>query len=78
MELNMEWADPTEKTYEVKQFDDDGAVISSFSVDAASSEAAAKKLREVDRDTSKIAVCLDGAPMNEMGVDYWKQRVRRR
>lgn len=74
----MEWADATEKTYEVKQIADDGALISSFSVDAASSEAAAKKLREVDRDTSKIAVCLDGEPMNEMGVDYWKQRVRRR
>jgi hypothetical protein len=74
----MEWADATEKRYEIKQFDDDGAVISSFAVEAASSEAAAKQLREVDGDTCKIAVCLDGEPMNEMGVDYWKQRVRRR
>ena len=58
--------------------DDDGAIISSVHVDAQSSEAAAKQLREVADGADRIIVCLDGAPMNEMGVDYWKKRVRRR
>lgn len=73
-----EWTDSEVKHYEVKQMDDEGAVLSSVRVDAQSSEAAAKQLREVADGTDRIVVCLDGAPMNEMGVDYWKQRVRRR
>lgn len=75
----MQWADAgEERQYEVQQIDADGLVIGSFSVEARSSEAAAKQLSEVAEDTHKISVCLDGTPMNEMGIDYWKKRVRRR
>ena len=73
-----EWNDTGTKTYEIKQMDDDGSLLSSLQVDAASSEAAAKQLREVVDGTDRIVVCLDGAPMNEMGVDYWQKRIRRR
>ena len=66
------------KMYEVKQINDSGSLLSSLRVDALSSEAAAKQLREVVDGTDRIIVCLDGAPMNEMGVDYWQKRIRRR
>ncbi|QEG00110.1 hypothetical protein Mal15_41790 [Stieleria maiorica] len=74
----MEWSDSLHKTYEVKQIDGDGAVLDSFPVDAKSGEAAAKELENIAAGTEKIAVCLDGDPINEMGVDYWIKRVRRR
>ncbi|MCS7465978.1 hypothetical protein NZK35_04735 [Stieleria sp. ICT_E10.1] len=74
----MEWSDSLHKTYEVKQIDGDGTVLESFPVDAKSGEAAAKQLENVADGTEKIAVCLDGDPINEMGVDYWLKRMRRR
>ncbi len=74
----MEWADAGEKQYEVKQIDASGQVIDSLSVEADSSEAAAKQLRDVSADTRKISVCVDGKSMSEMGIEYWKKRVRRR
>ncbi len=74
----MEWSDSLHKTYEVKQIDGDGTVLQSIPVDAESGEAAAKQLQNLADGTEKIAVCLDGAPINEMGVDYWLKRMRRR
>lgn len=73
-----EWNDTGFKTYEIKQVDDDGAILDSTEVEAESGEAAAKKLRQVVDGTQRIEVCLDDAVMNEMGVDYFNKRVRRR
>jgi hypothetical protein len=73
-----EWNDTGTKMYEVKQINGNGSLLSSMQVDALSSEAAAKQLREVVDGTDRIVVCLDGAPINEMGVDYWQKRIRRR
>ncbi|MCD0462986.1 hypothetical protein [Roseiconus lacunae] len=66
------------KTYDIQQIGDAGSVLATIPIDAISGEAAAKQLKSVERGTEKIVVCLDGAPMNEMGVDYWQKRVRRR
>lgn len=74
----MEWSEPLQKTYEIKQIDGDGAVLQTTPVDAQSGEAAAKQLSEIADGTEKISICLDGEPINEMGVDYWQKRVRRR
>lgn len=74
----MDWSDSVPKTYEIKQLDRAGTVLDSFPVEAQTGEAAAKQLKEVADGTETIAVCLDGAPINEMGVDYWQKRVRRR
>ena len=74
----MEWSDSLHKTYEVKQIDGDGTVLQSIPVDAESGEAAAKHLQNLADGTAKIAVCLDGAPINAMGVDSWLKRMRRR
>lgn len=73
-----EWIESGVKTYEIKQIDDRGTVLSSSNVEAGSGEAAAKQLRKVVDGTRRIEVCLDGAKMNEMGVDYWLTRMRRR
>ena len=73
-----DWTDSAAKTYEIKQVDADGELLASAQVEAASSEAAAKQLAEVVDGAERIVVCLDGSPMNEMGVNYWKKRVRRR
>ncbi|QEG39205.1 hypothetical protein UC8_11660 [Roseimaritima ulvae] len=73
--------DPIEtgtKTYDVQQLDADGDVLASVKVEALSGEAAAKQLREVASGTESIAVCLGDEVMNEMGVQYWQQRVRGR
>jgi hypothetical protein len=79
----MDWSDSQMqdfglKTYEIKQLDSEGDTVSSFNVDAASGEAAAKQLKQVAEGAESIKVCLDGKVMNEMGVDYWLKRVRRR
>ncbi len=73
-----EWSDTGFKTYQIKQMDGAGAVLNSTEVEAESGEAAAKKLRQVVDGAQRIEVCLDDAVMNEMGVDYWLKRVRRR
>jgi len=74
----MEWIEGGLKTYEIRQVDDDGDVLASLKVDAESGESAAKQLKEVANGTRDIKICLDGEVMNEMGVDYWMKRVRRR
>ncbi|WP_253155163.1 hypothetical protein [Stieleria tagensis] len=66
------------KTYEIKQIDSHGDMVSSVQVDAESGESAAKQLQQVADGAESIKVCLDGNVMNEMGVDYWLKRVRRR
>lgn len=66
------------KTYEVRQLDSDGSVLSKIVVEAVSSDAAAKQLEQVCDATQRIAVCLNGQAMNEMDVEHWRKRVRRR
>lgn len=66
------------KFYDIRQVDRHGTVVAEDHVEAASSEAAAKQLRDVHVDTDKIEVCLDGQAMSEMAIDYWAKRVRRR
>ncbi len=66
------------KVYEIKQIGHDGIVLSSKQVEASSGEAAAKQLNQVVDGTDRISICLDGTSMNEMGVEYWQKRVRRR
>lgn len=76
--MAAEFIDTGTKTYTIRQIDEDSRVLSETPVEAASGEAAAKQLREVRNGTDRIEICLDGKAMNEMGVDYWRQRVRRR
>ncbi len=76
--MSADFTDTGIKVYEIQQIHQDGSVLSSKQVEAASGEAAAKQLREVVDGTDRIAICLDGAAINEMGVDYWLKRVRRR
>jgi len=66
------------KVYAIRQINSEGSVLSEIDVEAASSEAAAKQLSDVESSTEKIAVCLDGETMNEMDVDHWRKRIRRR
>lgn len=66
------------KTYEIQQIDAGGEVLASEKVEAASGEAAAKQLRKVVSGAESIAICHNNEVMNEMGVDYWQQRVRGR
>ncbi len=66
------------KTYEIQQRGAGGDVLATVKIEAASGEAAAKQLRQVASGTESIAVCLDNQVTNEMGVDYWHQRVRGR
>jgi hypothetical protein len=73
-----EWNETGLKTYQIKQVDDSGLVLNTVDIEAESGEAAAKKLRQVVDGAQRIEVCLDDAVMNEMGVDYWLKRVRRR
>ncbi len=76
--MTAEFIDTGTRTYTIRQIDSDARVLSEFPVEAPSGEAAAKQLKEVPTGTDRIEVCLDGKRMNEMGVDYWRQRVRRR
>lgn len=76
--MSSDFTDTGRKTYEVKQIDSDGEVLQTVEVEALSGEAAAKQLREVAAGTERIAVCLDGTPMSEMGVEYWNTRMRKR
>lgn len=66
------------KIYAIRQLDSQGSLLSEIDVEAANSEAAAKQLEDVNDSTDRIAVCLDGQPMNEMDVDHWRKRIRRR
>ena len=66
------------KVYAIRQIDSQGGLLSEIDVEAASSEAAAKQLSDVNDLTERIAVCLDGQTMNEMDVDHWRKRIRRR
>lgn len=66
------------KRYEIRQLTDEGNVLSANTVEAMSSEAAAKQLKHLVDGTGRIEVCLDGKAVNEMGVNYWRQRVRHR
>ena len=75
------YSDPIEtgtKTYAIRQIDSNGSVLSEVDVIAANSEAAAKQLEDVSDHTERIAVFLDGQAMNEMDVDHWRKRIRRR
>jgi len=76
--LSSEFIDTGTKLYTIRQLDSDARVLSESNVEAPTSEAAAKQLRDVVNGTDRIEVCLGGEPMNEMGVDYWRQRMRRR
>lgn len=76
--MAAEFIDTGTKTYTIRQIDRDARVLAESPVEAPSGEAAAKQLKDVRTGTERIEVCLDGKPMNEMGVDYWRQRVRRR
>ena len=66
------------KTYQVEQIGDEGSVLATIPIEAISGEAAAKQLKSVAEGTQRIVISLDGSPMNEMGIDYWMKRVRRR
>jgi hypothetical protein len=66
------------KIYAVRQLDSQGCVLAEIDVEAVNSEAAAKQLNDVQDATDRIAVCLDGRTMNEMDVDHWRKRIRRR
>ncbi len=66
------------KTYEIRQIDSGGSIVSELAVEAVSSDAAAKQLEDVNDATERIAVCLDGQAMNEMDVEHWRKRIRRR
>jgi len=66
------------KTYAIRQIGSDGNIVCEMAVDAVSSDAAARQLSEVRDETQRIAVCLDGQAMNEMAVEHWRKRVRRR
>ncbi|QDT05801.1 hypothetical protein K227x_42060 [Rubripirellula lacrimiformis] len=75
----MEWAEHAGlKTYEIEQISDSGALLQTVTIEADSGESAAKQLKSVADGAQSIRVCLDGDVMNEMGVDYWQKRVRRR
>jgi hypothetical protein len=74
----MQWSEEEIKTYEVMQVDDDGDLLSTLSIEAKSGEAAALQLQQVADGTKSIKICLDGNVMNEMGVNYWRTRIRRR
>lgn len=73
-----EATNPTTKTYAVRQIDAAGGILSEIDVEALTSEAAAKQLSDVSDSTNKIAICLDGVTMNEMDVEHWRKRIRRR
>lgn len=66
------------KTYAIRQIDSGGSILSELAVEAVSSDAAAKQLEDVNDATQRIAVCLDGQAMNEMDVEHWRKRIRRR
>jgi len=66
------------KVYTVRQIDSAKSVLSENQIEAVSSEAAAKQLKNVVDDTAHIEIVLDGETVNEMGISYWKQRMRRR
>ncbi|WP_145100980.1 hypothetical protein [Rosistilla carotiformis] len=74
--LTSEFA--TTNVYTIRQIDSHKTVLSEKQVEAVSSEAAAKQLKQVVDETDKIEVTLNGETVNEMGVSYWKQRIRRR
>ena len=67
------------KTYEIQQIDSDGyQVTEPVRVEAGSGESAVKQLEQVADGARSIKVCLDGDVMNEMEVEYWQKRIRRR
>ena len=66
------------KTYAIRQIHQDGSILCETDVEAVSSDAAAKQLNDVREDTERIAICLNGQAMNEMDVEHWRKRIRRR
>ena len=69
---------PQQKMYEIQLQDESGDVLSSKHVEAASGDAAARQVNEIVNGTAKIVVLTEGKPVNEMGVEFWQKRVRRR
>jgi hypothetical protein len=76
--LYPEAVNPTTKTYAIRQIDSAGSILSEIDVEAITSEAAAKQLSDVSDATNRISICLDGVTMNEMDVEHWRKRIRRR
>ena len=66
-----------ENTYEIHQIGLSGEVLASQTVQAPSSEAAARKMSNLIDSAEKILVCCDGSKASMMHVDFWKQRIRR-
>lgn len=64
--------------YQVSQFDSHGNMLHQAPVQAASYSGALKELRDVEPRCQKIVVHgTDGEKAGEVGVDYWRQRLRR-
>lgn len=80
MDWNMASTDANAvKIYEILQVDSDGfQVVEPVRVEAENGESAVKQLEQVADGAESIRICLNGDVMNEMGVDYWQKRVRRR
>ncbi|WP_146602336.1 hypothetical protein [Novipirellula aureliae] len=75
--MNFETTQTDTKSYEIRQMSDAGKCLSAATVEAPSGEAAAKQLKNVVDGTDRIEICLDGKAVNEMGVSYWRKRVKR-
>jgi len=75
--LNFETTHTDTKNYEIRQLTDAGECLAAATVEAPSGEAAAKQLKKVVDGTGRIEICLDGRAVNEMGVSYWRKRVKR-
>ncbi len=77
--MNAEFSDSSaSKLYEIRQLDSDGLLLSSVPIVADSSASAARDLKEIVNGADRIEVALDGVAMNQMTVNYWKTRVRKR
>ena len=66
-------------SYKVAQVDAQGNLLSEVPVAAQNYNAALRELSDVVTGTHKIVVFNDeGDIAGEIGVDFWRQRVRRR
>ena len=64
-------------SYQLRQLDDDGQVISERRVEADDYSAALRQLKEVFGDAQRIQIYNEqDEKAGEISVDYWRREVR--
>ena len=66
-------------SYQIRQLDKDGHLVSERHVEAHDCTAAMRQLKEVSRDAQRIEIYNEqGERAGEISVGYWRRKMHRR